>query len=168
MRICGTMYGGPLARSIKSGHVTFAACVPLNETETKRLTGTPCHRPTFRVVRGLLADVPLQPHPLRLGAAQPPALRQVNIFMAPLRIVKFIISTRHLRNLSRAKEAQSDTIMAALVNAGIASCTGVAPPSRMFLIKARARLDVVMMLMRRYALQVRARDIRTSPQLYYK
>ena len=115
-------------------------------------------------MRGLLADVPLQPHPLRLGAAQPPALRQVNIFMAPLRIVKFIISTRHLRNLSRAKEAQSDTIMAALVNAGIASCTGVAPPSRMFLIKARARLDVVMMLMRRYALQVRARDIRTSPQ----
>ena len=87
--------------------------------------------------------------------------------MAPLRIVKLITSTRHLRNLSRTKEAQSDTIMAALVNAEIASCVSVAPPSRMFLIKARARLDVVMMLMRRYALQVRARDIRTSPQWYY-
>ena len=56
MRICSTFdVWGPLARSIKSGHVTFAACVPLHETETKRLTGTPCHRPTFRVVRGLLA-----------------------------------------------------------------------------------------------------------------
>ena len=86
--------------------------------------------------------------------------------MAPLRIVKFIISTRHLRNLSRAKEAQSDTIMAAFDDAELARGTSVAPPSRRFLIKARARLDVVRMLMRRFALQVRARDIRTSPQWY--
>ena len=168
MRICGTFdVWGPLARSIKSGHVTFAACVPLHETETKRLTGTPCHRPTFRVVRGLLADVLSQPRPLRLGAAQPPALRQVQLFMPPpLRIVSFIISTRHLRNLSAAKEAQSDTIMAAFDDAEIASLS-VSPPSRRFLIKARARFDVVMMLMRRHALQVRARDIRSSPQWYY-
>ena len=89
------------------------------------------------------------------------------MFMSPCRIARFIISTRHLRSLAKAKEAQADTLRAAFDDDADLTHQPVNPPSRRFLIRARPRFDVVMMLMRRHALSQRARDIRTAPLWYY-
>jgi hypothetical protein len=165
LRVLGTFrMWGPLARCIRQGHIRWAMSVPVNQSTTKRLVGAPCHRPTYRIIAGLLARVPSQPRPISFSSV---VAENKTVFMSPCSIVKFIISTRHLRSLQKAKEAHADTIRAAFGDDAELTHQPVNPPSRAFLIRARPRFDVAMMLMRRHSLSQRVRDIRTAPFWYY-
>jgi hypothetical protein len=71
-----------------------------------------------------------------------------NVFMQPRKIVKFIIASRHLRNLKRTEEAQVDMLDASFDDLWHdIGDQRTKPPSSTFLRGARPRFDVAMMLM---------------------
>ena len=115
---CGVLassdFGVPLARCVRDG-VTWACSVPFNASSTRRLTGAPCRRPGLRDVVQLSSSVDTNARLLDVALGRAGAVKRDSYgFMDPMRIVKFIISTRRLRNLQSAKASQADALDAAL------------------------------------------------------
>ena len=151
---------------VREGRSEYLCSVPLNEDTTRRLIGTPGHQPTMKEIRTLLLSVDTVSRPLRLaqttghehGAAH-------NVFLDPVRIVKFLVASRHYRSQARAQDAQHDTIDAAFDTIPEVPC--LRAPSKTFLCDNRARFDSVMMLMQRHQLRKRSRDMASDPCWFY-
>ena len=160
----------PLARAISAGAMGHMLSIPVNDETTRRLVGAPFHRPRLRQLLPLFASVDTQSRPLAFdvaeteAAADPAAAK--DLFMCPLRIIRFLISSRHLKNSGRTKEAQADCLEAAFDRPP--EVETIDPPSQTFLVGQRPMLDILMMIMRRHWLRSRIRDVRRPIFWFYQ
>ena len=128
---------GALGRCVVSGAAKHVCSVPVNDESTRRLTGAPGCIPKLGQVRHLLASVDTYLRPIALTQVPAYGDGHVYSFMDPLGIIRFLISTRHLRSITSVAQ-DSERLEAAFGDGAIAPAA--LPPSRTFVAHSASAL----------------------------
>jgi hypothetical protein len=139
-----------LAMLAASEGLKWLHSLPFHAQRTRRIMGAPGGVPTITQVRERLESLGSTVIPLCVASSV-----SAKVFMDPCQIVKFLISTRRLRDLSKAGTALDEHLEASFPAEVVESlkAEAIKPPSKDFLRRARPRFDITMMLMRRHLLR---------------